>query len=183
MTKDESVEITLVTPKGTQKKKKTIRKHIGYNVNGCHNGVWLPGNYYIRASNSPVPGKSWSELGSHAWCMNYVAAVCKASSAQMHDTHTQYSDAVKELLNKISDLLMKHECELCEDAKINPPFRIKMRLYNLSNSLRGKAESGPMAWKRPWFTSDRWRDAAFSGGKPSKAFMDAFNRASVKLPV
>jgi hypothetical protein len=181
MTQDESVEIEVITPTGKKTKTKQIRKHIGYNVNGCHNGVWLPGNYYIRPSSSPVPDTSWSELGSHAWCLNYVAAVCKAASAQMHDTHAEYSGHVKDLLNKIADMLMKHECDLCEDAKINPPFRVKSRLYNLSDSLRKKAEASPAGWKRPWFTSDRWRDEAFSGGKPSTMFMDAYNRAVLRL--
>ena len=176
MTKGDSVEIT---GKGGEKKNKTIRKHIGYNVNGAHNGVWLPGNYYIRGNTSPVSGQSWSELGNNPWCLNYVAAVTKVAGGQMHDAHTQYSSAVKELLNKIAALLMKHECDTCNAPDINPPFRIKARLYAVSAELKNQVTSAPMAWKRPWFTSDRWRDDAFQGDKPSDAFIAAYNEAAL----
>jgi hypothetical protein len=175
MTKEDSV--TVWTEDGT--KTKTIAKHIGYNVNGAHNGVWLPGNYFIREETSPIPGKSWSDLENDPWCLNYVAAVAKAAGGQMHDAHTQYNSAVKDLLNKIALVLVRHECKDCKTDKINPPFRIKERLYNLSNYFRGQVTSLPFAWKRPWFTSDRWRNDAFSGGKPSNKFIDAYQDAQV----
>jgi hypothetical protein len=174
MTQGESVEIH--TNKGTKNKK--IAKHIGYNVNGSHNGVWLPGNYYIRASTSPVAGKSWSDLGDDPWCLNYVAAVVRVAGAQFHDAHTKYSAAVEDFLNKISDRLCRHECDLCKSDEISPPSRIKNRLYAVSDYLRGQVEAEPAAWKRPWFTSDRWRDGAFSGTTPSSAFVAAYNKAS-----
>jgi hypothetical protein len=173
MTRGESVTVT--TRKG--QKSKTISRFIGYNVNGAHNGVWLPGNYFIRARNSPIKGKSWGDLGDHPWCLNYAAAVSKAAGGQIHDAHTKYSAAVKKLLNKIACILGQHECDECRPSEINPPFRIKLRLFALSRYLRTQVTAAPEAWKRPWFTSDRWRDAAFAGGKPSKAFMDAYERA------
>ena len=175
MTEGQSVEVII---KGGAKKQKTVRKHIGYNVNGAHNGVWLPGNYYIRASTSPIKDKSWSDLGSDPWCRNYVAAVSKVAGGQIHDAHTQYSSAVEELLNKIAAILMQHECEKCEAADINPPFRIKARLYATSEALKSQVTAAPMAWKRPWFTSDRWREDAFCGGRPSAEFVAAYNLAS-----
>jgi hypothetical protein len=178
MTKDKQVEITLITPKGKKVKKKTIEKHIGYNVNGCHNGVWLPGNYYIRKTTSPIRNKSWSELGDNDWCLHYVAAAVKVAGGQFHDAHTQYSAAVKELLNKIALIVSKHECDDCEKPKINPPFVIKSRLYRLSAHFKTKLASSPGAWKLPWFASDRWADDAFTGSKPSKAFMKAYIAAT-----
>ena len=30
----------------------TIEGHIGYDVNGSHNGVWLPGNYAIKTARA-----------------------------------------------------------------------------------------------------------------------------------
>lgn len=176
MTKDESVEVVVT---GGTKKTKKIRKHIGYNVNGSHNGVWLPGNYYIRSGTSPVSGKSWSDLGDDPWCLNYVAAVSMAAGGQIHDAHTKYSAAVEELLNKMAAILVQHECEKCQAPDINPPFAIKARLYALSGFLKTQVTAGPMAWKRPWFTSDRWRDEAFKGAKPSTAFMTAYNDAGL----
>lgn len=178
MTQGESVEVT--TDHGD--KTKEITKHIGYNVNGAHNGVWLPGNYYIRTHSSPIKGASWSALGDDPWCLNYVAAVSMAANGQIHDAHTKYSDAVKELLNAIALKLSRHECDDCKSDKINPPFRMKIRLYNLSSYFRIQVTALPEAWKRPWFTSDRWREDAFSGGKPSKAFGDAYRSARVVKP-
>lgn len=178
MTKDQQVDITIVSPTGTSVKKKTIEKHIGYNVNGCHNGVWLPGNYYIRKTSSPVSNQSWSELGDNPWCLNYVAAAVKVSGGQFHDAHTQYSAAVKELLNKIASVLSKHECDDCKKDKINPPFAIKARLYRLSGHFKTKLLSSPGAWKLPWFASDRWADDAFTGSTPSKDFMKAYIAAT-----
>lgn len=178
MVKGETVEV--VTPEGN--KQKELKKHIGYNVNGSHNGAWLPGNYYIRSKTSPIKDTSWVDLGNNPWCLHYVAAVIRVSGAQFHDAHTKYSGAVKDILNKISDVLVKHECSICAQPKINPPVRIKARLYGISGYLRGQVEQHPNAWKRPWFASDRWRDDAFAGGKPSTAFLTAYNQARAVLP-
>jgi hypothetical protein len=178
MTKGDSVEVDT----GSGSSNKTIRKHIGYNVNGAHNGVWLPGNYYIRAGTSPIPGTTWSELGDNPWCLHYVAAVSKAAGGQIHDAHTQYSAAVEDLLNKIALRLSRHECDDCKTGEINPPFQIKGRLYSLSAFFRSQVTRQPSGWKRPWFTSDRWREGAFSGGKPSQAFESAYNSASAVDP-
>jgi hypothetical protein len=164
----------------------TLKYHIGYNVNGSHNGVWLPGNYAIRASASPwqrtpMPGRSWSDLGQHRWCLHYVAAVSKVTGAQFHDAHEQYSDAALKLLNKIAKKLFMHQdvCEQCEKkdgGKIPPPYMIKERLYNLSAYFRRQTKANPQFWKRPWFASDRWRKQAFSGPRPSNEFLDAYER-------
>lgn len=174
MTQHESVKITLQTPGGPRQADKKIAKHIGYNVNGAHNGVWLPGNYHIRSYHSPIRGKSWSDLGDDPWCLNYVAAATKAAGGQFHDAHTQYSAAVEELLNKIALVLMKHECDDCAKPEINPPFLIKQRLYGLSAVFRGKLTAPPSVWKLPWCASDRWGEAAFSGTRPSQAFVRAY---------
>ena len=37
--------------------------------------------------------------------------------------------------------------------------------------------ASPAAWKRPWFTSDRWRDDAFAQGKPKEEFLTAHGKA------
>lgn len=181
MTQDETVTITVITPGvGEQEKSKTIEKHIGYNVNGAHNGVWLPGNYYIRAVSSPKGFGSWSEMGSNPWCLNYMAAATKAGGGQFHDAHTQYSAKVKELLNKIAFMLSKHECDSCAKDKINPPFRIKTRLYQLSSYFKGKLTAPPSMWKLPWFASDRWSEEAFAGDKPDRAFIRAYLSAGTE---
>lgn len=179
MVKGRSVTINVFTKNGQKvEKKKKISKHIGYNVNGAHNGIWLPGNYYIRSRTSPRRSKSWSELGDDPWCLHYVAAATKVAQSQFHDTHEAYSEKVLELLNKIALRLSKHECEACVSEAINPPFLIKARLYNISGFLRGKLSGGPGGWKVPWLTSDRWGPEIVQSGKVSSRFLKAYVAAS-----
>lgn len=175
MTQGKSV--TASSDKGPVKRK--IRKHIGYNVNGMHNGVWLPGNYAIRKSTSPTD-ETWSKLfESHKdWCLNYVASVSKVGKGQFHDAHTQYSEAVETLLNNIAGILNTHVCNECSDPEINPPFAIKNRLYRLSDYFKRQLTGAPGSWKRPWFTSDKWRDIVFgTDGKIKKKFDEAYKEA------
>ncbi|HWV15378.1 MAG TPA: AHH domain-containing protein [Cellvibrio sp.] len=164
-----------------------IACYIGYNVNGAHNGIWLPGNYAIRKPTkswykSPDSLKSWSDLDDHKWCMHYVAAVSKVTGRQFHDAHTEYSDSVEKLLNKIATKLHAHqeqckECEKKNNKEIAPPYFIKQRLYNISGFLRRQLVGAPDTWKRPWYTSDKWRDKVFSpaGGRISLAFLEAYD--------
>lgn len=167
-----------------------IACHIGYNVNGAHNGIWLPGNYAIRKPTkswykSPGDlGVSWSDLGDHPWCINYVAAVSKITYRQFHDTHEKYSIAVEKLLNKIATKLYAHQdkCEECGkkmNGKISPPYFIKQRLYNISGYLHRQLTGSPNIWKRPWYASDKWRDKVFSSasGRVDSAFLDAYDAA------
>jgi hypothetical protein len=170
-------KVTAITSRGKAQRK--IRKHIGYNVNGAHNGVWLPGNYGIRKSTSPTD-ETWSALfdSNEDWCFNYVAAVAKVGKGQFHDAHTQYSEAVKALLNSMAAILSTHACAKCKGPEINPPFAIKQRLYRLSGYFKGQLTGAPRSWKRPWFTSDKWRDIAFGGGgKVKKQFLDLYSAA------
>ncbi|MGH9425695.1 MAG: hypothetical protein ACRD2L_05235, partial [Terriglobia bacterium] len=178
-------------------KKRTIEGHIGYDVNGSHNGVWLPGNYAIktalkkrkikgktykaRAGTTPVSGVSWEELETdhEPWQYAYVAGACRAAEGQFHDSHEKpYSESVSENLNKIATAFATHldtECRFCKKKKIPPPFRIKERLFAASKKLRGYVQGVPQAWKRPWFTSEKWSKEFFSGGKITPKFIRAYN--------
>lgn len=170
-----------------------IECHIGYNVNGAHNGIWLPGNYAIRTPSippkvwhkSPDVSKSWSDLGSNKWCMHYVASVAKKTGRQFHDAHTEYNNAVKKLLNKIATKLYAHqqscdECKKKNNSKIAPPYIVKQRLYMLSAFLRRQLVGSPIQWKRPWYASDRWRNEVFSpkSGKINQSFLKIYNSNS-----
>jgi len=166
-----------------------IACHIGYNVNGAHNGIWLPGNYAIREPTkswykSPDASKKWSELGDHPWCINYVASTSKVTQRQFHDTHKKYNKAAKKLLNKIATKLYAHQdkCEECAkkmNGEITPPYFIKQRLYNISNYLHCQLTGSPSTWKRPWYASDRWCDKVYSpaSGRMDSAFLDAYDSA------
>jgi hypothetical protein len=162
-----------------------IKYHIGYNVNGAHNGVWLPGNYAIRTGSSPT-GVTWGKMSNKEWQLNYVAACSSAVGGQFHDAHTEYNKKVRTLLNKIAVEIGIHqaECELCKNKtgnEIPPPYFIKPRLYKLSNYFKTNLTLEPSGWRRPWFTSDRWRKLVFKGRstKPSIEFVEAFNQSYV----
>lgn len=178
-------------------KKYEIKKHIGYNVNGCHNGAWLPGNYAIRQAKpkkksrpavpntSPAPGAglNWGALGDEYddWKLNYVAAATEAADAQFHDTHEDYSRRVLKVLDKIAAALKSHlaggKCTCCSKEKIPPPFTVKNRLYASSHFLRNAVSGGATTWSAPWFTSDHWSEIIF---EPSRKTYERF-LASRKL--
>lgn len=174
-----------------------IKKHIGYNVNGSHNGAWLPGNYAIRKykpptekrkksrpNTSPVGGdkggKNWGELGDafDDWKLHYVASACKIGAGQFHDTHETYSERVLTILDKISSILKSHlkggKCTCCGNEKVPPPFTIKSRLYGLSKYLHSAVTGGAPIWKAPWFSSDHWSSIVFSDKKIYKKFLSAW---------
>ena len=176
-----------------------IKKLIGYNVNGAHNGVWLPGNYAIRKyqpkkkkraaipNTSPVGGakggQNWGDLSEKFddWKFNYVAAATKVAGGQFHDTHEYYSERVLKLLSKMAIVLQSHlnggKCDCCAKEKLPPPFTVKKRLYELSKFLRVQVTGGVSKWKDPWFTSDHWSEIIFKSKKTHKAFLVARNAA------
>jgi hypothetical protein len=195
---------TVYSNKGTEY---TINGHIGYDVNGSHNGVWLPGNYAIVASRpkkrtktgriiparkgtGPFPKKSWSVMSKHYsdWQFAYVVAACKAGDGQFHDTHDDpYSESVSEQLLKIVQRFASHLDKKCKlhknkDMKIPPPYKIKMRLHGISDRLRGFVKGHHSNWTRPWFTSSRWSDQFWTGGKISRDFKEAYEAAEETNP-
>ncbi|MEY4591068.1 MAG: hypothetical protein RL497_3144 [Pseudomonadota bacterium] len=160
-----------------------IKHNIGYNVNGAHNGVWLPGNYAIRKPASPT-GETWGKMGNEDWQLNYVAACCKEVKGQFHDAHGDYNGAVLRVLNKIAAKLQAHQCT-CDDCRkkgvteVPPPYAIKERLYALSGYFRTAVTLPPAAWRAPFFTSDRWSEIIFGDStKPSKVFVKAWKKSS-----
>ena len=159
---------TFTTPGGRSYK---LKAHIGYNVNGNHNGIWLPGNYAIRKSKPTLnpTKKSWSELIAKdpEWCYAYMTACCEQAQGQFHDSHTKYSSAVKDILNKVCVKLSLHQdaCTKCESkTDIYPPYVLKVRLYLLSQYLRTQVRFKPGSWKNPWITSDRFKDEMMKRG-------------------
>lgn len=171
-----------------------IKYHIGYDVNGSHNGVWLPGDHGITRATSPLPNTKWSELSSNhePWQLAYVAGACKATTAQFHGAHDDpYNDSVRQLLAKMTEALHTHldsECEICgEETEIPPPYRIKRRLYALSRRLRLVVTGHPYGWQKKWITSSRWCDKYYDSPyyvstKLSKDFRKVFVKATVTDP-
>jgi hypothetical protein len=142
----------------------TLKTNIGYNVNGNHNGAWLPGNYAIRKSKPQFnsTGKTWSELivSDDKWCYAYMTACVDKAGGQFHDSHTKYSTAVLSVLDKIESRLRAHQdsCEECKSkTELYPPYILKTRLYMLSKFLRSQVRVKPGVWKSTWITSDRFK--------------------------
>lgn len=157
-------------------------EHIGYNVNGSHNGVWLPGSYAIREDTSFVKGKSWgalSETGTEGiWRISYMAAVVRTAHGQFHDAHTHYNNHVKQMLNKLAFLVGLHivACKECQDRKdpMPPPYVLKARLYRLSRSLRLQVKAGPHRWKLTLMTSDQVKTDVLANPVRWKEFLNQY---------
>jgi hypothetical protein len=156
-----------------------IEEHIGYNVNGAHNGVWLPGNYAIREGTS-AKKKSWSAVVETEpdWCRNYVMAVVKKTRRQFHDAHPEYNDNVRDLLDKIATALLNHQvgCKECQEKKkIGPPYQIKKRLYGLSKELDSNLTGPPNGWNPIFMTSQKWKEELLAR---KKALQSAYEEAN-----
>lgn len=163
-----------------------ISHHIGYNVNGSHNGVWLPGSYAIVAGGGQPQALGWEELNSPAgdidWCRLYMAAVAKKAKGQFHDSHTNYNKSVLGILNKYWEKLLAHQvkCTTCRSSinnKLPPPYSAKAKLYKLSKYLRTQTQRGPRGWKDPWMTSDQVLTDIFQKPAEKKKFMKAYREA------
>ena len=183
MTKGKTVTVKLVN--GEEKKWK-VKEHIGYNINGAHNGVWLAASYAIRKGKTPVK-ETWSTVANTNpdWCVNYIAAATKACGSQFHDTHEPYSENVTEYLDKLAFALEAHQktCDLCKNSlkDIAPPYLVKERLYNFSRVTKGRIQGPPNSWKIRWITTSKWESKIFTGrGSLKKEFLDAYNSTSTE---
>lgn len=159
---------TVVDDSGETSGSWEIEYHIGYNVNGSHNGVWLPNNYAIQQKGTPT-GTKWSEYTGKApnsderkWIVAYIATASRWKGRQFHDAHTLYNTNVKGLMNKLCTALMAHQtlCKECQEKKgkkIPPPYKLKLRLYAISRVLRTFLEGHYVSWHANFLTSDQFR--------------------------
>jgi hypothetical protein len=163
-----------------------VSHNIGYNVNGSHNGVWLPGSYAIVKGGDHPDGSSWKALnspdGDIAWCHSYMAAVAKKAGGQFHDSHTNYNTNAKKILDEYAVKLGAHQvkCKPCREAagkKLPPPYTAKAKLYKLSQYFRTQTTRAPSGWKLAWMTSDQVRTDIFSNPTKKRAFMKAYRAA------
>ena len=165
----------------------TIEQHIGYNINGGHNGVWLPGSYAITdaalAEIASVASSKWSRYSKkhEEWAIHYIAAASRVGKGMFHNTHTKYSSVVRGMLNKIGAKLHTHLANCCDckgKTKVPPPYRIKARLYLISSFLKVRTQAAPETWCCNLITfSKGWAGKIFDGRKPSKSFLDTYYSA------
>ncbi|TQV85885.1 AHH domain-containing protein [Aliikangiella coralliicola] len=126
-----------------------IESDINYDVNNAQNGIWLPSNNSMR--------------GNDDWKCETVK-ITYANAAQpgrgcFHDRHTNYSEFVTRLLNKIADK-MGQEDSVCQynteesGEKHKPPYALVPRLNGVSQRLKSYLKSfNPDGYQPPLYTS------------------------------
>lgn len=139
---------------------------IGYNINCKQNGIWLPGNYAVRAGTKF--GKNWGEYGDD-FKNAYARAAMKKRNLQLHDAHPRYNQNVLDTLLDLGGKLDEKrgnagpkECPVCgEELTTNtkrPPYGLIGRLNLLSREhakpLRDP-EANTKAVRAGYFTSSR----------------------------
>ena len=145
---------------------------VGYDVNQAENGVWLPSPYALSMSNkwtsvdgikaikkAKIRGVSIEETESfkHA----YVAASIERSGGrQFHMRHNEYSDEVKNVLDKMADKMILMAGGVCpvasggeEDDKFDAPKGLKSKLNMLSKVLE-RLLTGSV-WHSPFYTDNK----------------------------
>ena len=156
----------------------TIKEHIGYNINGAHNGVWLPGNYGIRPGKGPKKRTGWGGISNDPkyqnWCYDYMLACAQKAGGQFHDSHPKYSKNVLGVLNKIARKLQLHldDCPTCSSnagKKVYPPYVLKKWLYAFSGALKTRCKVTPPRVRFPWCTSDKFAAEMATRGHAANA--------------
>ena len=139
-----------------------LESDIGYGVNHRNNGVWLPGNYAVRAGKAHYT-KGWGcydEDFKDAYAMRAMSA----SGVQFHDAHPTYSEKVLETLQQIATKIgqPKDKCPICDKKydKTRPPFGLVGRLDSVSQQHRAMISTlgrrnGKKFVQAGYFTSSR----------------------------
>jgi hypothetical protein len=124
----------------------SLSSDIGYDVNDARNGVWLPGNYAVRAGNTEFGGQTWTSQKA-SFQLEYVRKAMLAAAGRLfHDAHRKYNDLVKQTLISIAGKIQKKEkdkCPICgKEAKdTRPPFGLVLRLHGVSGRHRSMVVS------------------------------------------
>lgn len=115
-----------------------LANDIGYDVNHENNGVWLPGNYGVRAGKGHYT-KKWGGY-NELFKEQYANLAMKAAGAQFHDAHSEYSEKVLDTLRKVAAKLgnPKDKCPICDKKldKTRPPYGLVGRLDGISAKHR-----------------------------------------------
>lgn len=125
------------------RKGKHYSSDIGYSINHENNGVWLPGNYAVRASAKEFGKKTWTNQ-SKEFQNKYVERACEESGGrQFHDAHRKYNQRCLSSLNALGAKLRKpnmEKCPVCEKKlqKQRPPFGLVKKLDLISSKYKTK---------------------------------------------
>ena len=153
---DEAVKAVNVEDHGEFK----IVANIGYNVNGVHNGVWLPGSYAMKRGTNPDGTACWLEQDP-AWRASYERGVVSRTRGQFHDRHPRYSfEVMDKLLDALAKRVEQHikNCDECKEKReLPPPYPVVLGLFKISAWLRRKLGDNPAEWLTPFVTAERWQ--------------------------
>jgi hypothetical protein len=136
------------------------KQTVGYNVNDAANGVWLPSPYALSMKGN------WPKTQDKKNAYVEAAIDSTGGKCQFHMCHTQYSNAVRDVLeelgSKLKLLTASGKCDKANSStsdKFDAPMGLKPRLNKISAQMR-RITSGPPAgdpsptiWQPP-FTDD-----------------------------
>jgi len=120
---------------------------IGYNVNDKKNGVWLPGNYAVRADAKEFNMTTWSAQSADFKAKYVEYAVQQSGGRQFHDAHRAYNRLAKKSLLALASKLKLPEDEICpicekkKETKNKPPFGLVRKLHFISGEYRNMLKS------------------------------------------
>jgi hypothetical protein len=126
--------------------------NIGYDVNSRPNGEWLPGNYAVRP---------WGPLND-GFKQTYAFTAIQVWGRQFHDAHPDYSNEVKDALDKIALKLKLGQDVWCEEGQKkkeespeerNPLYTLVARLHTLSGRLKRFLVQPESNWNVRLYTS------------------------------
>ena len=155
----EAIKMKINVKGKSQERSIKINGNIGYNVNGSHNGVWLPGNYAMNRRNAPEGVKSWNER-TDEWKLAYISGVEAHINGQFHDSHSEYNKNIAvNFLNAIERQFYAHiaKCPICinkGDDEFSPSYSLIKVLVKASHYLRQKVSGNPGEWRKPYLTSE-----------------------------
>ncbi|XXT19895.1 AHH domain-containing protein [Sorangium sp. So ce429] len=127
--------------KDTSYKGCIVWANVGYDVNGCENGVFLPGSYAVsKSSNGSNHWKDWSdgaddeedddivstdenaatlqgaiEINDANYRWQYVREAVQLTRGQFHDRHVDYSDFVLSSLDKLFERYKQLKKEMVDE--------------------------------------------------------------------
>ncbi|MBK9990360.1 MAG: AHH domain-containing protein [Verrucomicrobia bacterium] len=146
--------------------------NIGYNINSAANGVWLPGSYALHKTNvtkrnatTDRNAPSWKEQ-SLPERQEYAVLATLLYGAQFHDSHKDYNEFVRRVLDKIAAKLEYAKGLNCPEATTSgekppgerPPLKVIVsRLNKLSKRMKGMlTRPDPVRWRKNIYTSDKY---------------------------
>jgi hypothetical protein len=133
--------------------------NIGYNINAKANGVWSPGNYDVRPWGTK--GADFKAENPELDPKDFAFAAMEAWGTQFHDAHPEYSDFVKDCLDKVAEKLDAQEEIWCPEAKKkekkpdekDPLYILVHRINTISARMKRMLVFPTTNWKRNIYTS------------------------------